>query len=257
MPDQSTVARPARSPSGTLSHLEVGAGRPLVILQGFGTLPRTYRSTALLLGRRCRVVVPAIFANRGLRWQPEAIREDLRRLLDELGIERATFVAHSFGGGLLLELAAACPERVADLVFIDTLGMSREWTLAAEAARHPMRLLWMATPTAARDFAAAALGAPLHLVQAAWWGFVSDRRHDVRRVRESGIDAHVLWASRDSLLARDDGRAFAADLDASFTVVRSPLGTPVDHDWLYRHPWLLADQVDRLQLWALRDASSG
>jgi len=227
-----------------------------VILQGFGTLPRTYRSTALLLGRRCRVVVPAIFGNRGMRWRPESVRDDLRRLLDELGIERATFVAHSLGGGLLLELAAACPERVADLVFIDTLGASREWTLAAEAARHPLRLLWMATPLAARDFATAVLGAPLHIVQAAWWGFVSDRRLDMRRVREAGIDTHVLWASRDSLLARDDGRAFAEGLAASFTVVRSPLGTPIDHDWLYRHPWLLVDQVNRLKLWALRGGTS-
>ena len=244
MSDESTVAPPDRRSSPSSAHLEVGAGRPLVTLQGFGTLPRTYRSTDLLLGRRCRVVVPAIFGNRGTRWRPESVRDDLRRLLDELGTEWATYVAHPLGGGLLLELAAACPERVADLVFIDTLGASREWTLAGEVVRHPLRLLWMATPTRP-GLRHCGAGRPLHIVQAAWWGFVSDRRLDMRRGREAGIDTHVLWAPRDSLLARDDGRAFAEGLAASFTVVRSPSGTSIDHDWLDRHPWSLVDQVNR------------
>lgn len=233
-----------------LRHIEEGAGRPLVIMQGFGTLPETYRSSALLLGRRARVIVPALFANPG-RWSPADVHLGLERLLDDLQVDQATLVAHSFGGGLALEFATRCPERVADLVFIDTLGMSREWTLAAEAARHPFRLMWMATPAAARDFLTVLASAPVHLARAAWWGFMSDRRSEALAVRDSGLATHVLWASRDSLLSRDDGKAFAADLGASFAVVRSPLGTPIDHDWLYRHPWLLEDQLEPLKLWAL------
>ncbi len=240
----------AQAKGPLLPHVEHGAGRPLVLFQGFGTRPESYESTARLVGRRCRVVVPAMFALEG-RWRPERALGELERLLEALGIDRASFVAHSFGGGLLLELFARRRDLVADLVFCDTLAMAREWRLAEEAAGHPLRLVWMATPRAARDFVLVAAMHPLQLLQAAWWGFVSDRRAVTDEVRRATIDCHVLWASRDSILKRSDGLAFALDLGASFSVVESPLGDPVDHDWLFRHPWLAEERLGELKLWAL------
>jgi pimeloyl-ACP methyl ester carboxylesterase len=266
--------RPFRPSAHPLPYFEVGAGRPLVVMQGFGTLPQTYRSAALLLGRQCRVVVPDLFgpgdpgsggsgsggsgsggSGSGGGWGAAEVLDRFDALLDHLGIDRASMIAHSFGGGLQLELAAQRPDRVADLVFVDTLAMSREWSLARETAAHPFRLLWMATPRAARDFALAVGRHPAHMAQAAWWGFVSDRSVATRAVREAGITCHVLWASRDSLLSRRDGKSFAEDLEASFAVVRSPLGHPIDHDWMYRHPWLLQEKVEQLKLWALQGES--
>jgi lipase len=44
---------------------------------------------------------------------------DLIETLDGLGIERADWVGHSFGGRLVLELAAAHPERVRRVVLLD------------------------------------------------------------------------------------------------------------------------------------------
>lgn len=250
--DENRFGSPADVSTAPLLHIEEGAGKPLIILQGFGTLPTTYRSSALLLGRRCRVIVPAIYWGQGMQWSADKVRHGLHQLLDDLEIERATFLAHSFGGGILLEFVARHEDRVADLVFADTLGMAHQWKLAREAARHPLRLLWMATPTAARDFGEAVINSPGHLIQAAWWGFESDRRIEALMVRERKIKTHVLWASRDSLLSRDDGKAFAADMDASFEAVESPLDKPVDHDWVYRHPWLLEERLEALDLWALR-----
>ena len=73
------------------------------------------------------------------------------------------------------------PERVVELVFADTLGMSREWVLAEEAVR-PMTLFRLATPTAALDFTRSWVSHPMQMVRAAWWGFVSDRRQEVATI---------------------------------------------------------------------------
>ena len=61
--------------------------------------------------------------------------------LDRLGVDKVTLIGHSFGGGIELGFAARFPGRVVELVFSDTLAVSRQWGLADEALRHPMRLL--------------------------------------------------------------------------------------------------------------------
>jgi pimeloyl-ACP methyl ester carboxylesterase len=228
----------------------VGEGPPVVILHGYGLSPFSYRGTAELLGWRTRVAVPAIFALHG-RWSYERALQMLVATLDRLGLDRVTLIGHSFGGGLELGLAARYPERVVELVFADTLGMSREWVLAKEAAR-PMTLFRLATPTAAVDFTQSWLSHPMQMIRAAWWGFVSDRRQEVATIARAGLPCHVLWANRDTLLERRDGSEFARDLGASFTVVdRQVGGGPVDHDWMYRYPALFVDYLDKLGLAAL------
>jgi pimeloyl-ACP methyl ester carboxylesterase len=230
--------------------MTVGEGPPVVILHGYGLSPLSYRGTAELLGWRTRVAVPAIFALHG-RWSYERALQMLMATLDGLGLDRVTLIGHSFGGGLELGLAARYPERVVELVFADTLGMSREWVLAREAAR-PMTLLRLATPTAAVDFTQSWLSHPMQMIRAAWWGFVSDRRREVAAIARAGLPCHVLWANRDTLLARRDGSEFARDLGASFTVVDQQVGGgPVDHDWMYRYPALFVDYLDKLGLAAL------
>jgi hypothetical protein len=96
---------------------------------------------------------------------------------------------------------------------------------------------------------------PRQVAQAAWWGFRSSRRGESRRVAALGLSAHVLWANRDSLLSRQDGIAFARELNASFTVADSAGGKPVDHDWIYRHPKLFVEHLARLDLVASHAAS--
>ncbi|HET9732763.1 MAG TPA: alpha/beta fold hydrolase [Acidimicrobiales bacterium] len=231
-----------RSP---LPVLRVGAGRPLLIVHGYGLPPSIYRPTAHLLGRSgWRVVVPDLFAVRG-RW-------DYHRCVDAVAASMrastsvpVTAVAHSFGGGILLGVATRHPELVERLVFCDTLGLSREWVLAREAL-HPTTLVRMATARAALGFGRMWASHPAALVRAAWWGFTSDRRDEVAAVRRRGLATHVLWADRDTLLPRSEGENFARDLGATFTVVeRRPGSGPVDHDWMYRHPHLFASTLRR------------
>ena len=233
-----------------LPHLDLGEGPPMVILPGYAMRPRTYRDLGMLLASRCRVVIPDTFDGPS-PWRPEAIVSGLKATLEYLEIDRATLIGHSFGGGLELEFAVAHPRSVVELVFADTLAMSREWMLAAEAL-HPTHLLWMATPRAIIDFFESWLLHSRHLMSAAWWGFRSDRRQQVAAVKAMGIPSHVLWAARDSLLNRSDGREFATDLGASFQVVASPAGAGrIDHDWMYRHPELFVGELDKVGLVAL------
>ena len=212
--------------------------------------PRTYLELAELLAPKCRVIIPSLFVGPG-RWSDRSVVSDLADILDKLQLEGVTLIGHSFGGALALEFATRHPERVTELVFVDTLAMSREWTLAAEAL-HPIHLLWMASARAAIDFAHSWATHPLQLVGAAWWGFTSDRREQVAVLAGTDIPRHVLWADRDSLLSRPDGERFARDLGADFTVVHAENGGPVDHDWMYRHPHLALAQFEQLGLVALR-----
>jgi len=228
--------------------LDEGAGRVLVLLPGYGTRPDTYQPLVTLLAQRCRVVLLDIFDVRGA-WRYDDVEHRVGTTLDRLGLDRVSLLAHSFGGGIELGFAVRNPGRVVELVFSDTLAVSREWGLAREALSHPWRLLGMATPRAARDFARSWIEHPRQLIGAAWWGFTSGRAEDIHVVADKGLPAHVLWANRDSLLSRQDGKEFARELHATFTVVDAP--GYVDHDWMYRHPQLFMDQLDKLGLTVL------
>jgi pimeloyl-ACP methyl ester carboxylesterase len=62
-------------------------------------------------------------------------------LLDELGIERAHFVGHSFGGRVGIVLANEHPERVAKLVLTDSAGIRPRRTLAYYLKVYSYKLL--------------------------------------------------------------------------------------------------------------------
>jgi pimeloyl-ACP methyl ester carboxylesterase len=221
------------------------------MLPGFAMTPGLYRPTAELLAQRCRVIVVDIYRVRG-PWRRDNIVDRLATTIKELGCLLVSCIAHSFAGGVELAFATRFPEHVRELVFADILAASREVGLADESMRHPVRFLWMATPAAALSFGSTFATHPRQVMDAAWFGFRSGRGRDSRRVVELGIPAHVLWANRDSILTRADGREFADELHASFTVVKGTEGKPVDHDWVYRHPELFAGCVEQLDLIAMR-----
>jgi len=230
--------------------IDIGAGPPVVLLHGYAMRPETYRRLAELLAPRCRVIVPDLFAFRG-PWSYPAVLDAFTAALDRLGLDRVTLIGHSFGGGIELGFASLFPGRVVELVFSDTLAVSREWGLADEALRHPLGLLWLATPTAAAAFARSWITHPRQLVEAGWWGFTSGRDGASEAVARAGLSAHVVWANRDSILARGDGEQFARVLHASFTVASSPDGRPIDHDWMFLQPELFFAHLEGLELHAL------
>ena len=66
-----------------------------------------------------------------------AYASGVRDLLVALGHERATFVGHSLGGGVAMQLAYQFPERCERLVLVDSGGLGREVSLLLRAATLP------------------------------------------------------------------------------------------------------------------------
>jgi pimeloyl-ACP methyl ester carboxylesterase len=249
MPSASSKARPLRC-------VTVGDGPALVLLHGYAMQPETYLPLARLLADRARVVIPSIFALPE-RWSFDHALECLALTIDEHGIDRASLLGHSFGGGLELAYAALRPERVVECVFSDTLADRREFRLAEEALRNPPALLGMASVPAAEAFFKSFVTHPIQLVRAAWWGFTSDRSEDIKTIVSCGIPCHVLWAERDSILLKSDGKDFARDLKATFTVAAPTPGYGrIDHDWMFDDPELFESHLEELDLEVLSHSGS-
>ena len=101
-----------------------GQGPALVFLAGFGCTPRFFNWFASRFTDRYRVLGLSRRAH-GLSETPESgydiptLAEDICAFLDEKGIDRAAFIGHSYAGNEMAQLAAAHPERVERLVFLD------------------------------------------------------------------------------------------------------------------------------------------
>lgn len=110
---------------------EVGAGAPIVLVHG---LPSNIGDWAgvpdALAALGHRVVV---YDRAGYGWSSRppvadgnyslaSNASDLGALLDELGIERATLVGWSYGGGVVQTFALAHPDRVSGLVLLGSVG---------------------------------------------------------------------------------------------------------------------------------------
>ncbi len=121
-----------------------GAGRALVFLAGFGNTPHFFDSLARQLTDRFRVY-GLTRRGHGVSERPETgydiatLALDIVGFLDALGIERATFVGHSFAGSEMVELAAAHADRVDKLVFLDALYEYQESDLELLGA-NPLRV---------------------------------------------------------------------------------------------------------------------
>ncbi len=96
----------------------------VVCLHGVTGHAGRYRALAeRRLASRCRVVSVDLRGHGLSSWEPPwsiaAHVADLVETTHALGIERADWIGHSYGGRILMELAAAHPERVERAVLLD------------------------------------------------------------------------------------------------------------------------------------------
>jgi len=108
-----------------------GDGPALVFLAGYANTPHVFDAVARALTDRFHVL-GLTRRSHGESDQPvegydiPTLGDDVIGYLDALGIDRASFVGHSFAGHELCYLASAHPDRVAKLVFLDALYDYRE-----------------------------------------------------------------------------------------------------------------------------------
>jgi pimeloyl-ACP methyl ester carboxylesterase len=94
------------------------------------------------LSKRFTVIAPDLLGHGGSAkprgdYSLGAYASGVRDLLIALGHERATFVGHSLGGGVAMQLAYQFPERCERLVLIDSGGLGSEVKLLLRAATLP------------------------------------------------------------------------------------------------------------------------
>ena len=101
---------------------------PIVLAHGSpGSGDDLAKLTAKLKGKR-RMIVPDLpgFGNSTHEIADYSIRAHaiyLEELLDQLEIEKVHLVAHSMGGGVVLNLAQMGPQRVASITMVSAIGV--------------------------------------------------------------------------------------------------------------------------------------
>ena len=115
------------------NYLEAGEGPPLLLVHGSGPGVTAYANWRLNIGdlaRHFRVLAPDM-AGFGFSDKPTAAGyslagwvDQLVGFLDALGIERASLVGNSFGGGLGIRMAVEHPGRLDRLVLMGSVGVS-------------------------------------------------------------------------------------------------------------------------------------
>ncbi|MBM9461727.1 alpha/beta fold hydrolase [Nocardioides sp. zg-536] len=115
------------------AYLKAGRGPALLLLHGLGCDHTTWLPVIDELAKRYTVIAPD-FLGHGASDKPRAdysvagYANGMRDLLTVLGIDKATVVGHSFGGGVALQFGYQFPERTQRIVVVATGGFGPEVT---------------------------------------------------------------------------------------------------------------------------------
>jgi pimeloyl-ACP methyl ester carboxylesterase len=110
-----------------------GSGPALLLIHGLGCDSSTWLPVMARLARRYTVIAPDLLGH-GASDKPRAdytlagYANGMRDLLTLLGVDRATVVGHSFGGGVAMQFAYQFPERTERMLMIAPGGLGPEVT---------------------------------------------------------------------------------------------------------------------------------
>jgi pimeloyl-ACP methyl ester carboxylesterase len=119
-----------------------GEGPLLVLVHGITSTSEVWRKVIGPLSERFCVIAPDLLGH-GQSAKPRgdysmgAFASGLRDLLMLIGRDRGTFVGHSLGGGVVLQLAYQFPEMCERLVLVSSGGLGDEVHVALRAAALP------------------------------------------------------------------------------------------------------------------------
>jgi pimeloyl-ACP methyl ester carboxylesterase len=134
-----------------------GEGPTLLLIHGIGGDWRTWEPVLEGLAEQHRVVAVDLPGHGGSSkgagdYSLGALASALRDLGGALGIERATVVGHSLGGGIAMQFAYQFPERCERLVLVSSGGLGPDVGLALRLATLPGSELFLSlTAPAARS----------------------------------------------------------------------------------------------------------
>lgn len=111
-----------------------GTGAPVLLLHGWGASSDLFARAIEGLDDSFDLIAPD-FPGFGateappVAWGVSEYMDWVIALMDELGIEKASVIGHSFGGRVGIKLAAQHPERVEKLVLTDAAGIRPQRTM--------------------------------------------------------------------------------------------------------------------------------
>jgi pimeloyl-ACP methyl ester carboxylesterase len=211
-----------------------GSGPVVVLVHGITSTSATWSNVLPYLAERFTIIAPDLLGH-GDSAKPRgdyslgAYASGIRDLLIALGHERATFVGHSLGGGVAMQLAYQFPEHCERLVLVASGGLGREITPLLRAASLP--------------------GAELVLPLLAHQRLLGTGRAVGNLLGRVGLRVHTdMGEVLRGHASLSDGETRAAFLHTLRTIV-DPLGQRVDaSDRLY-----LAEMIPFLLIWGDRD----
>jgi pimeloyl-ACP methyl ester carboxylesterase len=119
-----------------------GSGPVLVLVHGITSTSATWANVLPYLAERFTVIAPDLLGH-GESAKPRgdyslgAYASGIRDLLIALGHDRATFIGHSLGGGVAMQLAYQFPEHCERLVLVSSGGLGRGISALLRAASLP------------------------------------------------------------------------------------------------------------------------
>ena len=212
-----------------------GTGPPVVLVHGMVNSSWHWRAVAERLATRYRVIAPDLIGHgdsatpRG-DYSLGAHATVIRDLLSALGIERASFVGHSLGGGVAMVFFWQFPHRVERLALVSSGGLGDEVSPMLRSA---------ALPGAAGLISIAGHPRVTGALQAAG-----------ERLRSRGADAGVQLQAVARALRPLEGRGAREAFVQTLRAVIDPRGQRVSaNDRLY----LLDGTMPTLIVWGERD----
>ena len=136
-----------------IRYLMKGTGSPVLLIHGLGEFLETWWYNISPLSKHYRVYAIDI-PGHGLSDRPRdcytvsQCTECLLGIIDALQLDTVTLIGHSLGGAIAINTTATAPQRVANLVLVDSAGLSNDVPLAFRLTTVPylgdmaMKLAW-------------------------------------------------------------------------------------------------------------------
>jgi pimeloyl-ACP methyl ester carboxylesterase len=126
-----------------LRYLEMGSGSPVILIHGLGGFLEMWWNTILALSTKHRVYAFDM-PGHGLSDRPASCysaahcTEYLLSIIDALQLEAVTLVGHSLGGAISINAAVTRPDKIANLVLVDSAGLSEKMPLTYRLTAVPL-----------------------------------------------------------------------------------------------------------------------
>jgi pimeloyl-ACP methyl ester carboxylesterase len=125
-----------------ITYRMAGEGPAVVLIHGMAGSSTTWKGVMPALAKSYTVVAPDLLGHGGSAkprgdYSLGAYASGVRDLLVAVGVDQATIVGHSLGGGIAMQFAYQFPERAQRLVLVASGGLGKEVNLLLRAVALP------------------------------------------------------------------------------------------------------------------------